>query len=71
MFSIFDIGNTGTINPKDFLLTMLAFKPEDESSPSKGNGEEAARLYFNIFVSSVCIYGLSLWLGVDGCAGYQ
>ncbi|CAE7602625.1 DCLK3, partial [Symbiodinium microadriaticum] len=49
VFSIFDIGNTGTINPKDFLLTMLAFKPEDETGAVEGSGEEAARLYFNIF----------------------
>ena len=28
IFNIFDIGNTGTIDPREFLLTMLAFRAE-------------------------------------------
>jgi hypothetical protein len=55
VFNIFDIGNTGTINPKDFLLTMLAFRPDDEAVAARESGEEAARLYFNIFVSRCLI----------------
>lgn len=49
VFGIFDIGSTGTINLKDFLLTMLAFRPEDEAAAAKKEGDEAARLYFDIF----------------------
>lgn len=50
VFNIFDIGNTGTVNPKEFLLTMLAFRPD--SLGSKGDPtsvESAAKLYFDIF----------------------
>ena len=50
VFNIFDIGNTGTVDPKEFLLTMLAFRPE--SLGSKGDPtsmESAAKLYFDIF----------------------
>lgn len=42
MFNIFDIGKTRTIDLKEFLTTMLAFRPEAEDA-------DAARLYFNIF----------------------
>lgn len=27
VFNIFDIGNTGTVDPKEFLMTMIAFRP--------------------------------------------
>jgi len=49
VFSISDSRGKGTINPKDFLLTMLAFRPEEEVAAVPQEGEEAARLYFNIF----------------------
>ena len=51
VFHIFDIGNTGSINMKEFLLTMLAFKPAgSDTSPMVENDEDsAARLYFQIF----------------------
>jgi serine/threonine protein kinase/Ca2+-binding EF-hand superfamily protein len=42
VFNIFDIGKTRTIDLKEFLTTMLAFRPEDTDT-------DAARLYFNIF----------------------
>jgi serine/threonine protein kinase len=31
VFNIFDIGNTGTVDPKEFLMTMIAFRPVMES----------------------------------------
>jgi hypothetical protein len=47
VFNIFDIGNTGTVDPKEFLLTMLAFRPEPVPLPdgmAVDSIEEAARL---------------------------
>mmetsp|Transcript_3838 Transcript_3838/g.5968 ORF Transcript_3838/g.5968 Transcript_3838/m.5968 type:complete len:729 (+) Transcript_3838:136-2322(+) len=45
VFSIFDIGSSGTVNIKEFLLTMLAFKPINSDPLEDSN----ARLYFQIF----------------------
>jgi len=45
VFTIFDIGNSGTINIKEFLLAMLAFKPITCDPLEDSN----ARLYFQIF----------------------
>ena len=42
IFNIFDIGKTRTIDLKEFLMTMLAFRPATTDT-------DAARLYFNIF----------------------
>jgi Ca2+-binding EF-hand superfamily protein len=42
VFNIFDIGKTRTIDLKEFLTTMLAFRPV-------GADTDAVRLYFNIF----------------------
>ena len=42
VFNIFDIGKSRTIDLKEFLTTMLAFRPESADT-------DAARLYFNIF----------------------
>lgn len=44
IFNIFDIGNTGTIDPREFLLTMLAFRPDKHandlsSSSNEGNSD--------------------------------
>jgi serine/threonine protein kinase len=65
VFNIFDIGNTGTVDPKEFLMTMLAFRPvmdmtpdvSSASSSAAAGGENAAtpaedaeaRLYFDMF----------------------
>lgn len=51
VFNIFDIGNTGTIDPREFLLTMLAFRTDlaavvdysDESGDSKARVEVTSR----------------------------
>jgi serine/threonine protein kinase/Ca2+-binding EF-hand superfamily protein len=50
VYGIFDPKGNGTINCKDFLLTMLAFIPE-EDSPSEAVDENTnpARLFFSLF----------------------
>lgn len=46
VFNIFDIGNTGTIDPKEFLITMLAFQPAVQQG---GDDSDDAALYFEMF----------------------
>eukprot|EP00602_Paraphysomonas_sp_CaronLab_P010587 CAMPEP_0185036004 /NCGR_PEP_ID=MMETSP1103-20130426/28324_1 /TAXON_ID=36769 /ORGANISM="Paraphysomonas bandaiensis, Strain Caron Lab Isolate" /LENGTH=542 /DNA_ID=CAMNT_0027573351 /DNA_START=166 /DNA_END=1792 /DNA_ORIENTATION=- len=50
VFNIFDISRNGYIDMKEFLLTMLAFKPSaSEGGMDIDEREEAARLYFSVF----------------------
>ena len=51
VFNIFDIGNTGTVDPKEFLMTMIAFRPVmAEPAPQTSDSSDAdARLYFEMF----------------------
>jgi len=55
VFSIFDIGNTGTVDITNFLLALLAFRPENEPEQEgcdegcSGRCASAARLYFDMF----------------------
>ena len=57
VFNIFDIGNTGSVCPKEFLMTMIAFRPVMSSAAGTGSadggGEDSseadARLYFDMF----------------------
>lgn len=57
VFSIFDIGGSGTIDIMEFLITLLAFKPRKKelvtptakSSVRDGDSADAARLYFDMF----------------------
>jgi serine/threonine protein kinase len=57
VFNIFDIGNTGTIDPREFLLTMLAFRTDKPklNSPRRrtaSRGEEGENVtVLNIEVS--------------------
>jgi len=46
VFNVFDIGNTGTISLKEFLITMLAFQPEEDHHPVD---EAVIRMYFSVF----------------------
>jgi len=46
VFNVFDVGNTGTISLKEFLITMLAFQPEEDRHPVD---EDVIRMYFSIF----------------------
>ena len=52
VFNIFDIGNTGTVDPKEFMMTMIAFRPVISSEGSTGGDDDIdadARLYFDMF----------------------
>jgi Ca2+-binding EF-hand superfamily protein len=49
VFKIFDIYDTGTISMKEFLFTMLAFRPPDSDEDGGEDEDAAARLYFQIF----------------------
>jgi serine/threonine protein kinase len=61
VFGIFDSKGTGIINCKDFLLTMLAFIPEEDSSSSENDEDSSpARLFFNLF--DINDYG---YIGMD------
>mmetsp|Transcript_22186 Transcript_22186/g.32284 ORF Transcript_22186/g.32284 Transcript_22186/m.32284 type:complete len:633 (+) Transcript_22186:58-1956(+) len=64
VFKIFDIGRTGTIDLKDFLVTMVAFKDTDEVEES--DTDAAVRFYFNMFdidgTGSINIHELALVL---------
>jgi serine/threonine protein kinase len=45
IFAIFDTDGSGTIDMKEFLLTLLALKPSDNETEEL----EAAKLYFSVF----------------------
>jgi Ca2+-binding EF-hand superfamily protein len=53
VFNIFDIGNTGTVDPKEFLMTMIAFRPIiTQIAPSGDESDDSdtdAQLYFDMF----------------------
>lgn len=42
VFNIFDIGNTGTIDPREFLLTMLAFRTDNGGAGGEGSSSGAS-----------------------------
>jgi serine/threonine protein kinase/Ca2+-binding EF-hand superfamily protein len=69
VFGIFDSKGTGIINCKDFLLTMLAFIPEEDSASSETDeGSCPARLFFNLFDINDCGYiGMDELTLVVGC----
>mmetsp|Transcript_13963 Transcript_13963/g.20891 ORF Transcript_13963/g.20891 Transcript_13963/m.20891 type:complete len:631 (+) Transcript_13963:150-2042(+) len=64
VFRIFDIGRTGTIDLKDFLVTMVAFKEAETEEES--DKDSAVRFYFNMFdidgTGSINIHELALAL---------
>lgn len=50
VFGIFDAKSSGMINCKDFLLTMLALIPEEDSPTGEvDENNNPARLFFNLF----------------------
>jgi serine/threonine protein kinase/Ca2+-binding EF-hand superfamily protein len=50
VFNIFDSNKSGSINMREFLLTILAFKPNKKSDDVELSDEDsAAKLYFQIF----------------------
>lgn len=49
VFSIFDMDGSGSIDLKEFLLTMIAFRPAASSASTSESIRESALLYFNVF----------------------
>ena len=49
VFRIFDIDGSGSIDLKEFLLTMIAFRPFPNGGKCSESARDAAALYFNVF----------------------
>eukprot|EP00602_Paraphysomonas_sp_CaronLab_P002997 CAMPEP_0185032234 /NCGR_PEP_ID=MMETSP1103-20130426/20169_1 /TAXON_ID=36769 /ORGANISM="Paraphysomonas bandaiensis, Strain Caron Lab Isolate" /LENGTH=586 /DNA_ID=CAMNT_0027568055 /DNA_START=54 /DNA_END=1814 /DNA_ORIENTATION=+ len=49
VFRIFDITKTGVVDLKEFLITMVAFRPDDEEEEDADESDANVRMYFNIF----------------------
>mmetsp|Transcript_20394 Transcript_20394/g.29293 ORF Transcript_20394/g.29293 Transcript_20394/m.29293 type:complete len:606 (+) Transcript_20394:182-1999(+) len=49
VFKIFDINKTGRVDLKEFLVTMVAFRPDDDEEDIVDESDADVRMYFNIF----------------------
>ena len=75
VFGIFDTKATGRVNIKDFLFTMLAFRPEDplnddddDDGINVTNTSDGAKLFFSLFDLNDCGYiGMDELTIVVGC----
>ena len=49
VFRIFDIGKNGQIDLKEFLVTMVAFRGEDDETKDQSDDDSEVWFYFNMF----------------------